>query len=387
MKKCFTVFGISVLLLLLVPALLVYAGGNKEKKKLREDLAACRSESETLKQENTTLQATVDELTARVTGLEAEKADLESRIADLEAQIADLEAQIEMLTSEGEEVSLVSRTVEQRIQMQDAEISELKQEKADLEEQNAQLEAELSQARSEIEYLESEVESLKSITGTNEELAMQIQQLQDEKAALEEEKADLEAQLEEMTQAKEELEEALALYEGAEREGKVLIEDAFERIKETLSDEIDAGKVNVSKGTLGVVIDIVGEYMFDVGKVDINPMGRIVLEKLAPLISELEGYFVGVIGNADNKPVVTPSLRKRFGTNWELSAHRGAVVVRYLVDKGELSPARMIAMGFGEFQPIEDNSTVEGRGKNRRIDIVLLPVDVLASAVLGAEIR
>lgn len=387
MKKRVTAFGITILILLLLPALLAYAGGNKEKKKLQADLQACQSESETLKQENTALKTTVDELTAKVTGLETEKADLEARIAELEVRIEELEAEIDMLMSEGEEVSLVSRTVEQRIQMQDAEIVELKQEKADLEEQNMSLEDELADARAEIEYLEGEVDSLRSMSGTNEELAMQIQELQDEKAALEEEKAELEAQLEEMTQAKEELEDALALYEGAEREGKVLIEDALQRVEETLSDEIDAGKVHVSKGTLGVVIDIVGEYMFDVGKVEINPTGKIVLEKLAPLIHELDGYFVGVIGNADNKPVVTPALRKRFGTNWELSAHRGAVVVRYLIDNGELSPTRMIAMGFGEFQPIEDNTTAEGRGKNRRIDIVLLPVDVLASAILGAEIR
>jgi flagellar motor protein MotB len=387
MKKRFVFIGMCAVLFLSLPALMAYAGGNKEKKKLQEDLAACRSESETLKQENTTLKTTVDELTAKITGLDGEKADLEARIADLEARITDLEAEIETLTAEGEDISMVSKTVEQRIQMQDAEIIQLKQDKADLQKRNTDLEDELAQAKSEIDSLQADVGALKSVSGTNADLARQIQELQDEKAALEEEKAALEAQLEDMTKSKNELESALALYEGAEREGKVVLEDAYARIQEALSDEIDAGKVHLSRGTLGVVIDIVGEYMFDVGKVEINPTGKTVLAKLAPLITELDGYFVGVIGNADNKPVVTASLRKRFGTNWELSAHRGAVVVRYLIGEGGISPTRMIAMGFGEFQPIEDNSTPEGRGKNRRIDIVLLPVDVLASAILGAEIR
>ena len=152
-------------------------------------------------------------------------------------------------------------------------------------------------------------------------------------------------------------------------------------------DEIDAGEVSVYQGSLGIEIDILGEHMFDAGKVEINPKGKVILGKIAPLLGELDGYFIGIIGNADNKPIVTPALKKRFGTNWELSAHRGAVVVRHLIEKGNLSPAQLIAMGFGEHQPIDDNTTFEGRGKNRRIDIVLLPVDVLACAVLGAEIR
>jgi flagellar motor protein MotB len=233
-----------------------------------------------------------------------------------------------------------------------------------------------------------------ALQAENEELAAQVEELKaesDDRAGqieqLEEEKAALEARVEELQGAVDELEAALMVYEGIERTTKVLMETAFDRIQEALQEEIDAGKVEVFKGALGIVVDIHGEYMFDVGKVVINQTGKIILDKIAPILGELDGYFIGVVGNADNKQIVTPALKKRFGTNWELSAHRGAIVVRELIEKGNLPPAKMIAMGFGEFQPIEDNATVDGRGKNRRIDIVLMPIDVYAATVVGTQIR
>jgi chemotaxis protein MotB len=127
--------------------------------------------------------------------------------------------------------------------------------------------------------------------------------------------------------------------------------------------------------------------MFDVGSVDLTPRGRVILGKIAPLMEELDGYLIGIIGNADSKPIVTPALKKKYPTNWELSSHRGAAVVRFFLDEANVDPRRMIAMGLGEYQPIDTNLTVEGRSNNRRIDIVLLPIDAMAAIILGAEVK
>ena len=97
--------------------------------------------------------------------------------------------------------------------------------------------------------------------------------------------------------------------------------------------------------------------------------------------------FIGVLGNADSKPIITPSLKEKFPTNWELASARGATVTRYLLEKSRISPSRMVAMGLGEFWPIADNDSEKGRGNNRRVDIILLPVDVVAAIVVGAEIK
>ena len=90
---------------------------------------------------------------------------------------------------------------------------------------------------------------------------------------------------------------------------------------------------------------------------------------------------------SDDKPIVTPSLKRQFPTNWELSAARGATVTRYLIDVSGVSSSKFISMGLGEFQPIDTNRTIKGRGNNRRVDIVLLPLDVLAVVVVGAEVK
>ena len=59
-------------------------------------------------------------------------------------------------------------------------------------------------------------------------------------------------------------------------------------------------------------------------------------------------------------------------TNWELSVSRATSVVRLFIDLAGISPTKLGAVGYGEFRPVADNSTAEGRGKNRRVDIIVL---------------
>jgi len=75
-------------------------------------------------------------------------------------------------------------------------------------------------------------------------------------------------------------------------------------------------------------------------------------------------------------PISTPL----FPTNWELSTARATTIVRYLVDQDGYAPSRLSATGYAEFRPVGDNATAEGRGQNRRVDLVLLPEGVSGPA-------
>jgi chemotaxis protein MotB len=74
-----------------------------------------------------------------------------------------------------------------------------------------------------------------------------------------------------------------------------------------------------------------------------------------------------VEGHTDNVPINTPSFR----SNWELSAARAASVVRLFMQRG-IDPARLAVIGLGEFRPVADNATEQGRNQNRRVMVVIL---------------
>jgi chemotaxis protein MotB len=79
-----------------------------------------------------------------------------------------------------------------------------------------------------------------------------------------------------------------------------------------------------------------------------------------------------VIGHTDNVPI-RGSLFGKFSSNWELSTARATAAVRYLTEKAAVNPALLAAVGYGEYHPIASNATPEGRAKNRRIAIVIVP--------------
>jgi len=114
------------------------------------------------------------------------------------------------------------------------------------------------------------------------------------------------------------------------------------------------------------------EIFFDSGSANLKPEGSAELDKVASAVIALEGqipadipWVLRVDGHTDVRPVLG-----QFKSNWDLSAARAIAVVKYLVAKG-VQPNRLVAAGFGEFQPIDTGNTEEAYRKNRRIEFKL----------------
>ncbi|MFQ5495511.1 MAG: OmpA family protein [Phycisphaerae bacterium] len=90
-------------------------------------------------------------------------------------------------------------------------------------------------------------------------------------------------------------------------------------------------------------------------------------------------FEVIVVGHTDNTPIVRAATKAKHPTNWHLSAHR-AIAVASVLDRSGYSPDRIGIMGVGEYRPIADNSTAQGKSQNRRVEIYIVPRGVLATA-------
>jgi chemotaxis protein MotB len=115
------------------------------------------------------------------------------------------------------------------------------------------------------------------------------------------------------------------------------------------------------------------ELFFDSGSAVLNAEGRSELDKLATALFDLErqipaeiNWVLRVDGHTDVRPIVT----SQYPSNWALSAGRAISVVEYLVSKG-VSPQRLVAAGFGEFQPLDPARTEEAYRRNRRLELKL----------------
>ena len=182
------------------------------------------------------------------------------------------------------------------------------------------------------------------------------------------------AEAAELRASREQLSGQLARTE-AEREK---LEAELKRVQSELSaklePEIHAGNVRIKRRGNELVVDVSDQILFDSGRAEVNESGQKVLAQVAQSIIALKGYRIQVGGHTDNVRVVNPETKERFPTNWELSTTRATNVVRFLQEKGRIPGARLVAAGFSEFRPAASNATEKDRQKNRRIEIVLLPI-------------
>ena len=144
------------------------------------------------------------------------------------------------------------------------------------------------------------------------------------------------------------------------------IRKAAENLEKTLSDEGLEGDVSLSGTSKGLVIRIQAPVLYDVGRAELKPEIQNVLMELGGLLRILPNKIT-VQGHTDNKSI--PSGVGDYPSNWELSYQRAVNVVRYLITETLVMPTRISAEGYGEYRPIADNDTEEGRAKNRRVEV------------------
>ena len=220
-----------------------------------------------------------------------------------------------------------------------------------LETQNGRLKEDLAEANKRSAELENTL-SMKS-----GELGKTIVDLRQRVGALESDRARLTQELTDSTKAREE----------KVRE----VSSTYEQLVKKMKGEIDKGQVTISELKGKLTVNMVEAILFDSGKAEIKQEGLVVLGKVIEILKPVKDKSIRIEGHTDNKPIVAP-LTQRYPSNWELSAARAINVARYLqkqgVDAGHLSAA-----AYGEYKPVADNATVEGRAKNRRIEIALVP--------------
>ena len=145
-------------------------------------------------------------------------------------------------------------------------------------------------------------------------------------------------------------------------------------LEDEMRSDLESKDVTISNLKGKLTVNILDRVMFDSGEAVLKPDGESVMRKMAALLSGHPELKIQVVGHTDNVPI-----RSRFPSNWELSTARALAAVHFLTEKAGVDPRRLGAVGYGEFRPIADNATAEGRAKNRRIAITILP-DVLAVA-------
>lgn len=161
--------------------------------------------------------------------------------------------------------------------------------------------------------------------------------------------------------SQEELEEFLGKYELESLEALEAKLDVLFKNADMSSD------VTTSIDSRGLVISLNNAILFDPGSADIKIENEDTLFRIAETINALDNY-IRIEGHTDNLPISTSV----YPSNWELSAARATSVVRLFIEKCKVSPDKLVAVGYGEYKPIGDNSTPEGRAQNRRIDIIVL---------------
>jgi chemotaxis protein MotB len=158
---------------------------------------------------------------------------------------------------------------------------------------------------------------------------------------------------------------------------KEKIESELKRVQgelaQKLEPEIQKGNVRIRRRGQELVLDMADDILFDTGQAEVSERGQTILQQIAHSLAELREYAIQVAGHTDSTRVVNLKTQERFATNWELSSARATNVVRFLQERGKIPGQRLVAAGFGEFRPASSNATDDGRRKNRRIEILLLP--------------
>ena len=153
----------------------------------------------------------------------------------------------------------------------------------------------------------------------------------------------------------------------------------FEELELLIEERGLTDDISISYSSKGLVLQLSDHTLFDIGVASLSSESIPLLQKIGAIISKTS-YRVRIEGHTDNLPINT----EKFPSNWELSTARAVNVLRYFIDAHRISPHRLFAVGFGEYQPLVPNATPTQRAKNRRVEIIFIAKD---KETLPVEVR
>ena len=142
-------------------------------------------------------------------------------------------------------------------------------------------------------------------------------------------------------------------------------EELAEKIEEAMEEQSLSREVDMEVTSQYVQLSLKGALLFDSGSSELKAEALPVMEKLGLILERYAGSVIEIEGHTDNVPINSA----RFANNNELSSARALSVFDYFVETTTLDPAMIKHSGRGEYVPIADNSSPEGRAKNRRVEI------------------
>lgn len=150
-----------------------------------------------------------------------------------------------------------------------------------------------------------------------------------------------------------------------EEEKMKLSEKMAEKMEEALSESMMEDKIDVEFNSNCVILSLNGAFLFDSGQAELKEEAKPVLNKIGVLLSKYADSIIEIEGHTDSVPL----NGGRYENNDVLSSYRALAVFNYLKENAAIDPGVMKHSGRGEYLPVADNSTPEGRAKNRRVEI------------------
>lgn len=164
---------------------------------------------------------------------------------------------------------------------------------------------------------------------------------------------------------------------------KEQVTQSSKTLEDEMRSQLESKDVTISKLQGKLTVNILDNVMFDSGEAVLKPDGEAVMKKIASILTEHPQLMIQVVGHTDNVPI-RPGPHTKFASNWELSTARALAAVHFLTEQSGVDPRRVGAVGYGEFRPVADNATPDGRAKNRRIAITILPDEFAPTDVVGS---
>ncbi|HLO26904.1 MAG TPA: OmpA family protein [Geobacteraceae bacterium] len=246
-------------------------------------------------------------------------------------------------------------------------LQELQQKYTDLSKENADLKAQVQKLTGDLE----------GVTGERDRLVESKKMLADSLKSTADAKnqkiAELSQQISDLEKENAKLKEDIANTRKAKEEEVQKTSKTYEEMLDKMKNEISKGQVTISELKGKLTVNMLNAILFDSGKAEVKPEGLEVLQKVIDILKTVKDKAIRIEGHTDNVQIIG-ELTRRYPTNWELSAARAINVTRYLQQQG-IDPALLAAVAYGEYKPVASNDTEEGKAKNRRIEIILVPKD------------